>query len=135
MVSGEGRTYTELCHVPIVVQCMYEQFCGDCEGIELGSGGIGSKLAQLEIESLLIRTILHCGRLGGKVGQLVVDIGRVCDKRKLRVNFGIRKVTGCSTCGDAKGISVHLNGELLDEVLCFKYMGSHVATKETRNVE
>ncbi len=33
----------------------------------------------------------------------------------------------CRRLVDGRGINVALNGEVLEEVECFKYLGSHVA--------
>jgi hypothetical protein len=70
-----------------------------------------------------------------KLCSLVTEFGRVCDRRKLRVNVGISKVMRCSRNDDASRISVLLNGELLEEVQCFKYLGSHVEKDELVETE
>ena len=41
-----------------------------------------------------------------------------------------RKVMRCSRDDDASRISVLLNGELLEEIQWFKYLGSHVEKDE-----
>ena len=46
---------------------------------------------------------------------------------KLRVNVGKSKVIRCSMYGNGGGMHVILNGEPLEEVGCFKYLGSQVA--------
>jgi len=51
-----------------------------------------------------------------KLCRLVAEFGRVCDRRKLRVNRGKSKVMRYSRKDDASRISVLLNGELLEEV-------------------
>ena len=53
---------------------------------------------------------------------LVSEFGRVCERRKLRVNVGKSKVM---SPGMVMGIGMHviLNGEPLEEVDCFKYLG------------
>ena len=48
--------------------------------------------------------------------------GRVCEKRKLRVNVGKSKVMRCSRYGNGDRMHVILNGEPLEEVGCFKYL-------------
>ena len=53
-------------------------------------------------------------------------LGRVRERRKLRVNVGKSKVVRCSRYGNGGRIRV-LNGEPLEEVNCFKYPGSQVA--------
>ena len=59
-----------------------------------------------------------------KLCRLVSEFGRVCVRRKLRVNVFKTKVMRCSRYG--KGVRMHviLNGEPLEEVDYFKYMGS-----------
>ena len=54
-------------------------------------------------------------------------MGRVCKKRKLRVNVGKSKVMSCSRYGNGDEMHVILNHEPLEEVDCFKYPGSQVA--------
>ena len=54
------------------------------------------------------------------------EFGRVCE-RKLRVNVGKSKVMRCSRYGNGCRMHVILNGELLEEVNCFKYLGTQVA--------
>ena len=49
-----------------------------------------------------------------KLCQLVTECGRVCKRRKLRVNVGKNKGVRC-------------NGEALEEVDQFKYLGSVIA--------
>ena len=55
------------------------------------------------------------------------EIGRVCEKRKLRVNVGKSKVMRCSRYGNGERMHVILNDELLEEVDCLKYLGSQAA--------
>ena len=55
------------------------------------------------------------------------EFGRVCERRKLRVNVGKSKVMRCSRYGDGNRMHVILNCEPLEEVDCFKYLGSQVA--------
>ena len=62
-----------------------------------------------------------------KLCRLVSEFGRVCERRKLRVNVGKHKVMRCSRYGNWDRMRVILNGERLKEVACFKYMGSQVA--------
>ncbi len=58
-----------------------------------------------------------------RLRQLVEEFGRVCEGRTLRVNENKSKV-----------VNVALNGELLEEVECLKYLGSHVAVDGGRAV-
>ena len=48
-------------------------------------------------------------------------------KKKVRVNAGKIKVMRCSRYGNGDRMHVILNGEQLEEVDCFKYLGSQVA--------
>ena len=64
---------------------------------------------------------------GEKLCTLVSEFGRVCERRKLRVNVGKSKVMRCSRYGNGDRMHVILNGEPLEEVDCFQYLGSQVA--------
>ena len=55
------------------------------------------------------------------------QFGRVCERRKLRVNEGKSIVMRCSRNGNGGRMRVILNGEPLEEADCFKYLGSQVA--------
>ena len=55
------------------------------------------------------------------------EFGRVCERRKLRVNVGKSKVMDCSRYSNGYRMHVILNGESLEEVDSFKYVGSQVA--------
>ena len=55
------------------------------------------------------------------------EFGRVCERNKLRVNVGKSKVLRCSRYGNGDRMHVILNHEPLEEVDCFKYLGSQVA--------
>ena len=59
--------------------------------------------------------------------RLVSEFGRVCERRKLRVNVGKSKVMKCSRYGNGDRMHVILNSVPLKEVDCFKYLGSQVA--------
>ena len=54
-----------------------------------------------------------------KLCRLVSKFGRVCERRKLRVNVGKSKVMRCSRYGNGHRMHVILNGEPLEEVDCF----------------
>ena len=62
-----------------------------------------------------------------KLCRLASEFGRVCKKIKLRVNVGKSKIMRCSRYGNGDRLHVILNGEPLEEVDCFKYLGSQVA--------
>ena len=64
------------------------------------------------------------------LSRLVSEFGRKCGRRKLRVNVGKSKVMRCSRYGNGDRLHVILNGEPLEEVDCFKYMGSQVGAHE-----
>ena len=57
-----------------------------------------------------------------KLCRLVSEFGRVCKRRKLRVNVGKSKVTRCSRYGHGGRIHVILNSEPLEEVDCLMYL-------------
>ena len=62
-----------------------------------------------------------------KLCRLVTEFGRVCERRKLRVNVGKSKVMRCTRGEDGARMNVVLNGEVLEEVDQFQYLGSIVA--------
>ena len=62
-----------------------------------------------------------------KFCRLLSEFGRVCERRKLRVNVGKSKVMRCFRYGNGDQIHVILNGEPLEEVDYFKYLGLQVA--------
>ena len=62
-----------------------------------------------------------------KLCRLVAEFGRVCERRKLRVNVGKSKVMRCTRGEEGARMNVILNGEVLEEVDKFKYLGSVVA--------
>ena len=62
-----------------------------------------------------------------KLCRFLTEFGRVCERRKLRVNVGKSKVMRCSWYGNGDRMHVILNIEPLEEVDCFKYLGSQVA--------
>ena len=62
-----------------------------------------------------------------KLCHLVTEFGRVCERRKLRVNVGKSKVMRCIRNEDGATLNVMLNGEALEEVDQLKYSGSVIA--------
>ena len=52
-----------------------------------------------------------------KLCRLVSEFGRVCERRKLRVNVGKSKVMRCSRYGNVGRMHMILNGEPLEEVI------------------
>ena len=61
-----------------------------------------------------------------KLCRLVSEFGRICESKKLTVNIGKSKVMRCSRYGNGGRMHERLNGEPLEEVNCFKYLGSQV---------
>ena len=62
-----------------------------------------------------------------KLCRLVTEFGRVCERRKLRVNINKSKVMSCVRNGNVGGMNVKLNGEMLEEEESFEYLGACVA--------
>ena len=63
--------------------------------------------------------------------RLVKEFGRVCKRRKLKVNVGKCKVNVCSRNGSMNLLDVELSGERLETMECFKYLGSVLTVDET----
>ena len=57
-----------------------------------------------------------------KLCRSVSEFGRVCERRKLRVNVGKSKVMRCTRYGNLDRMHVILNSEPLEEVDCSKYL-------------
>ena len=94
------------------------------KGLELLSANGG----RLEINQLLFAddtTLVADSE--EKLCRFVSEFGRVCERRKLRVNIGKSKVMRCSRYGNGDRRHVLLNIEPLEEVDRFKYLGSQVA--------
>ena len=94
------------------------------KGLELLSANGG----RFEINQLLFAddTALVAGS-EEKLCRLASDYGRVCERRKLRVDVAKSKVMRCSRYDNWGRMHVILNGEPLQEVDCSKYLGSQVA--------
>ncbi len=56
----------------------------------------------------------------GRLRQLVEKLGSVCKRRKIRVNQSKSEVMKCTRRVDCRRMNVGLNGELLEQVDCFK---------------
>ena len=93
------------------------------KGLELLSANGG----RFEINQLLFADDTALVADSEETCRLVSEFGRVCERRKLRVNVGKSKVMRCSRCGNGDRMYVILNYEPLEEVDCFKYLGSQVA--------
>ena len=61
-----------------------------------------------------------------KLCQLMEEFGQVCRRRDLKVNDIMNKVMKCTRGKGGKRINVALYGELLEEVECYKYLGSKI---------
>ena len=64
-----------------------------------------------------------------KLRQLILEFCRACEKRKLRVNIDKSKVLKCSREGIIGDLAIGINGELIEEVKNFKYLGSQISVK------
>ena len=51
------------------------------------------------------------------------EFGRICERRKLRVNVGKSKVVWCSRYGNGGRMHLILNGEPLEEVVALSTWG------------
>ena len=60
--------------------------------------------------------------------RLVIEFGRVCKRSQFRINLGKRKVMRCSSHVNLAHFDGRPNGELLDEVDCYTYLRTQVAT-------
>ena len=93
------------------------------KGLELLSANGG----RFEINQLLFADdAALVADLEEKFCRLVSEFGRVYERRKLRVNVGKSKVMRCSKYFNGDRMHVILNSEQLEEVDCFKYLGSQV---------
>ena len=57
-----------------------------------------------------------------KLCRLVCEHGRVCERRKLRVNVSKSEVMRCSSYRNIDRMDAILNIEPLEDVNCFKYL-------------
>ena len=58
--------------------------------------------------------------------RIVEEFARVCTRRKLSVNNDKCKVLRCAREVHVGNMNVRMNGEVLEEVQMFKYLGSNV---------
>ena len=75
----------------------------------------------------MILTVVVAADSERKLCQLVTEFGRVCERRKLRVNVGKSKIMRCTRNEDGARLNVMLIGVALEEVDQFKYLGSVIA--------
>ena len=61
-----------------------------------------------------------------KLCRLVSEFGRVCERRKFRVNVGTSKILRLSRYANGVRMHVLLNGKPIAAVDCFKYLGSQM---------
>ena len=57
---------------------------------------------------------------------LVEEFGRIFERRKLKVNVNNSEMMHCSRQVDGGRLNMSLNGEMLEEVDHFKYLGSRI---------
>ena len=62
------------------------------------------------------------------------EFGRVCERKKFRVNVGDSKVMRCSSFGNWGRMHVRLNDEPFNQVDCIKDLGSPVVVADGRCV-
>lgn len=70
-----------------------------------------------------------------KLCRLIDEFGKVCDRRKLRVNVSKSKVMRCSREENVIGMNVRMNGEQMEEVKSFDYLGVCIAATGELNDE
>ena len=85
------------------------------KGLELLSANGG----RFEINQLLFAYDTALAADSEKLCRLVSELGRVCERRKLKVNVGKSKVMKCSRYGNGGRMHVIPNGKPLEEVDCF----------------
>ena len=92
-----------------------------------GLGLIGEDGLRYEVSQLLFAddTALVADSVE-ELERLVHEFDRVCKKRKLKVNVGKSKVMKSTRDANAGALQISLNGEVLEEVRKFSYLGSCV---------
>jgi len=92
------------------------------EGCELWKGNERMRLNQLLFadDAAIVADSVE------KLQRIVVEFGRVCERRKLTVNVDKCKVMRCARIEQMDRMNIRLNGEVLEEVKMFKYLGSNV---------
>ena len=90
------------------------------KGLELLSANGG----RFDINQLLFADDTALVADSEKWCRLASEFGRVCVRIKLRVNVGKSKVMRCSRYGNGGSNTCDANGEQLEEVDCFKFLGS-----------
>ena len=69
-----------------------------------------------------------------KLCRFVSEFGRVCERRKLRVNVGKSEVMTCSRYGNGDRMHVILNGDPLEEVDCFTWDRKWQLTEDVKGM-
>ena len=64
--------------------------------------------------------------------RMVNEMGVVCGRRKLKVNVNKSKVMKVSKSGEYGALNVQLNGENLEELDCFRYLGVDLSSDGSR---
>ena len=70
-----------------------------------------------------------------KLQKLVTEFGKVCERRKLRVNVNKSKAIRFSRVEGQVDWGVSLNGKKLEEVQCFRYLGVDLAANGSMEAE
>ena len=110
------------------VRQVCEKYLANGKDVSCAIMDLEKGLERFEINQLLFADdIAPVADSEEKLCRLVSEFGRACERRKLRVNVGKSKVMRCSRYGNGDRMHVILNGEPLEEVDYFKYLGSHVA--------
>ena len=97
--------------------------------------GVGVKMSEDGEREWLLSQLLffqrYCSsdRIGRAAQCLVRDFGRECKRRKLRVNVYKSKVMSVGGSEDPSILNITLNGERVEVVNSFKYLGSFFSSK------
>ena len=70
-----------------------------------------------------------------RLQMLVEAFNTVCKRRGLKVNVGKSKVMMCDRDGSQRSLNVTMEGERLEQVDSFKYLGTHIAADGRMDVE
>ena len=70
-----------------------------------------------------------------KLQRVVKEFGRVCKRRKLKINVSKSKVMVCNRGAQGRNLDVWVEGERLEEVADFKYLGGVVAGDASTGID
>ena len=89
-----------------------------------GVGMVGERGEELQVNQLLFAddTVLMADS-EEKLRRVVCEFGKVCNRRKLKVNVNKSKVMVCNRRAQLENLDVRVEGERLEEVDDFKYLG------------